>query len=63
MTLEEKQLVMGIARDIYIENLRKGKNVPVGTDRFANVVKDVKEGLESLDRLEVVSAVDTAVDV
>jgi len=48
MTLEEKQLVMSVARDIYVENLRKGKNVPATDSKFVNVVKDVKEGLSYL---------------
>ena len=40
---------MGIARDIYIENLRKGKYLPQGEGSFVKVVKDVKEGLNSLE--------------
>jgi hypothetical protein len=45
MTADE-ELVMYIARDIFIENLRKGKNIPDGG--FAKIVNDVQEGLDSL---------------
>ncbi len=49
MTIEEEQLVMYIARDIYVENLRKGKGVPATDIKFVDVVKDVTEGFKSLD--------------
>lgn len=48
MTIEEKQLVMYIARDIYVENLRRAKDRPEGENSFAKVVKAVNEGFKSL---------------
>jgi hypothetical protein len=45
MVFDEKQLVMLIARDIYVERLRKSKE----GDSFAKVVKDVNDGFKSLE--------------
>ncbi len=52
MEWEQKREILSIARDIYLENLRKGKNAPQVESSFRSIVIQVKEGFDLLGKEE-----------